>query len=387
MGIKTRAGSADDEGKLYCLGCKTARNDADPPIPQEVSKLMGICWLCPPCFQSVDTGNVKRAGASGDEIAKCVARELEKQAAPNSMDEQLQAFKSDMLETMNCTMKAFMEKFDKSPVTSCATPQPANSHSSYAAALNKPATTAKLTVTGDADVLQSTNSLLTKTPTTYRRTNTDGSVVYGFKTAADLTRATEKINSANTGVKMEEYVSKPLLTIRNAEVSFIPSDMVDKQITDKMIIDSIKVLNSDIVEVLEKGETMEVIFFQRHRQRPDLATVGLRVTRPLSELLLNKGHIHLGHFLCPVEKRYSVKQCFKCQGFGHVLKDCKAVSPKCFRCAGDHYGRECDKRAREFRKCSNCAESSNPLFKSGAMSHNAASIDCPILLQHVKSKN
>ena len=145
---------------------------------------------------------------------------------------------------------------------------------------------------------------------------------------------------------------------------------------------------NDIAEALDKGETMEVIFFQRHRQRPDLATVGLRVTRPLSELLLNKGHIHLGHFLCPVEKRYAVKQCFKCQGFGHVLKDCKSVSPTCFRCAShDHYGRDCDKRSREFRKCSNCAESSNPLFQSGCTSHNAASIDCPVLLQHVKSKN
>ena len=93
----------------------------------------------------------------------------------------------------------------------------------------------------------------------------------------------------------------------------------------------------------------------------------------------------MGHFLCPVEKRYAVKQCFKCQGFGHVLKDCKSVSPTCFRCAShDHYGRDCDKRSREFRKCSNCAESSNPLFQSGCTSHNAASIDCPVLLQHVK---
>eukprot|EP00116_Pleurobrachia_bachei_P003205 sb/3463467/ len=292
-------------------GCRARRCRENVLPTMDVSKLMGLCWLCPSCFESVDTGKVKGselAGASGDEIA-----------APISMDEQLQAFKSDILETMNCTMKAFMDKFDKSPVTTCATPKPANSHSPYAAALAKPKTTAKLTVSGNSDVLQSTNSLLTKTPTTYRKTNTNGSVVYGFKTAADLTRATEKINSANTGVKLEEYVSKPLLTMRNAEVSFIPSDVVDKKITDELIIDSIKVLNSDIAEALDKSETMEVIFFQRHRQRPDLATVGLRLK-------------------------------------GHSSAECASH---------DHYGRDCDKKAREFRKCSNCAESSNPLFKSG----------------------
>ena len=300
------------------------------------------------------------------------------------IDERLENMKKEILETMNNNMKSFAESLS----STVAAAKPVNSTPSFADVLRvKPATTAKLTLSGNSDEIQSTTNLLNKTPTTYRKMNTDGSVVYGFKSAAELTRATQKINSANTGVKVAEFVSKPLVTIRNAEVSFIPQSVVEKAKTDELIKESIRVLNGDIAEALDKGETMEVIFFQRHRQRPDLATVGLRVTRPLSELLLNKGHIHLGHFLCPVEKRYAIKQCFKCQRFGHVLKDCKAVSPKCFRCAGDHFGRDCDKRTNEFRKCSNCAESSNQLIKSGAMSHNAASIDCPVLLQHVNSKN
>ena len=305
-------------------------------------------------------------------------------AATCSIDERLDSMKREILETMNNSMKSFAESLS----STVAAAKPANSTPSFADVLKaKPATTAKLTLSGNSDEIQSTTDLLNKTPTTFRKTNTDGSVVLGFKSAAELTRATQKINSANTGVKVEEFVSKPLITVRNAEVSFIPQSVVEKAKTDELIKESIRVLNGDIAEALDEGETMEVIFFQRHRQRPDLATVGLRVTRPLSELLLNKGHIHVGHFLCPVEKRYAIKQCFKCQSFGHVLKDCKADSPKCFRCAGDHFGRDCVKRTREFRKCSNCAESSNQLFKSGAMSHNAASIDCPVLLQHVNSKN
>ena len=35
-----------------------------------------------------------------------------------------------------------------------------------------------------------------------------------------------------------------------------------------------------------------------------------------------------------------VTQCYKCQGFNHVAKDCKSEQ-KCVRCAGAHKSTEC----------------------------------------------
>ena len=48
-------------------------------------------------------------------------------------------------------------------------------------------------------------------------------------------------------------------------------------------------------------------------------------------------------------------QCYKCQGFNHIAKDCKNAQ-KCLRCAGAHKSTECpDKNKDSLKlKCSNC---------------------------------
>ena len=62
-----------------------------------------------------------------------------------------------------------------------------------------------------------------------------------------------------------------------------------------------------------------------------------------------------------------VTQCYKCQGFNHVAKDCKSEQ-KCVRCAGAHKSTECpDKNKKSIKlKCSNCNGD-----------HIASSRDCP----------
>ena len=50
-----------------------------------------------------------------------------------------------------------------------------------------------------------------------------------------------------------------------------------------------------------------------------------------------------------------VTQCYKCQGFNYIAKDCKKEQ-KCVRCAGAHKSTECpDKDKASLKiKCSNC---------------------------------
>ena len=50
-----------------------------------------------------------------------------------------------------------------------------------------------------------------------------------------------------------------------------------------------------------------------------------------------------------------VTQCYKCQGFNHIAKDCKN-DQKCVRCAGAHKSTECPDKNKETLKikCSNC---------------------------------
>ena len=61
-----------------------------------------------------------------------------------------------------------------------------------------------------------------------------------------------------------------------------------------------------------------------------------------------------------------VTQCYKCQGFNHVAKDCKSEQ-KCVRCAGAHNPQCPDKNKKSIKlKCSNCNGD-----------HVASSRDCP----------
>jgi hypothetical protein len=51
-----------------------------------------------------------------------------------------------------------------------------------------------------------------------------------------------------------------------------------------------------------------------------------------------------------------VKQCYNCQGFGHMAFIC-TKAPKCRKCAGDHESRKCNKDSKEPPQCVNCTGS------------------------------
>ena len=70
----------------------------------------------------------------------------------------------------------------------------------------------------------------------------------------------------------------------------------------------------------------------------------------------------------------SVTQCYKCQGFNHIAKDCKK-DQKCVRCAGPHKSTECPDKNKETLtvKCSNCNGN-----------HVAASKECPKFREQIK---
>ena len=69
-----------------------------------------------------------------------------------------------------------------------------------------------------------------------------------------------------------------------------------------------------------------------------------------------------------------VTQCYKCQGFNHLAKDCKN-GQKCVRCAGPHKSTECPDKNKEslIVKCSNCNGN-----------HVAASKECPKFKEQIK---
>ena len=76
----------------------------------------------------------------------------------------------------------------------------------------------------------------------------------------------------------------------------------------------------------------------------------------------------------PFRPAPSITQCYQCQGFNHVAKDCKS-KVKCMRCAGPHKSSECpEKDKNSFNpKCTNCKGD-----------HVAASRECPKFKEQYK---
>ena len=215
----------------------------------------------------------------------------------------------------------------------------------------------------------------------------DGSVQYWFKSAEDMDKAATKVESVNMNVGVRKFVHEPKLSIRGADVSFIPKHVTDIDETDTMILDSIIELNPRVAELLDRGEKMSVVSFQRYSRNESEATIGLKVSKPLGDLILGRGSIHVGNYNCYVEERVYVKQCFKCQCFGHHASECKARDTTCFRCSEKHSASECpNKKNRSAFKCCNCTKSRHPSIQSFAHTHNAADPQCPIRLQYL-SKN
>jgi hypothetical protein len=101
---------------------------------------------------------------------------------------------------------------------------------------------------------------------------------------------------------------------------------------------------------------------------------------------LYEEHVYKRKPLCLFYQRfYAVqeikpRQCWNCQGLGHLAFDCPKNEPTCMQCGDSHRVKECsniDKENKTASKifCSNCNQEG----------HTASARACPILKTHVKA--
>jgi len=80
-----------------------------------------------------------------------------------------------------------------------------------------------------------------------------------------------------------------------------------------------------------------IIFTENPKEGNDLICEGLRV----------EGRYYAAERYAP---QCQIKQCFKCQGYGHKAEMC-TKKPRCGKCAQEHETRQCDRRET---KCAHC---------------------------------
>lgn len=129
---------------------------------------------------------------------------------------------------------------------------------------------------------------------------------------------------------------------------------------------------------LTEAEVKEGITFRFKTGLRDaeLCTWVIEVSSKIRSLLLDKGRIYLEYSSCRVRDYLAVSRCFRCQGYGHLVKYCKRTMDTCSQCAKEgHNFRDCPEERNE-PTCEQCQ-----LAKKEAR-HRVGTIDCPI---HVRA--
>ncbi len=102
--------------------------------------------------------------------------------------------------------------------------------------------------------------------------------------------------------------------------------------------------------------------------------------------ILDRGEIFASGSRCRVAEpdiHREVKRCFKCQQYGHLVKDCRATSDVCGKCAGEHRTSSCTIKDPKQFKCSNCKRKPEHIKSYSDGKHQAGDRLCPYQLKAV----
>ena len=223
------------------------------------------------------------------------------------------------------------------------------------------------------------------------------SIAIGFPDSEARQDATQLIDEdSSKGYTLREAKKMyPKLTIENIhrDDAFrrLTADDNDK-LRDKFrsqLKPSILAKNDGVRKLVEAGHTLEIVYMSRFTENSKYFTFALKVSPAIRSCIMNdQGRaLYFGNTCHPVSDRVHVVSCYHCQGIGHTSTNCptKVGDPTCFRCSGNHLSKDCSNKSKsEAKCCARCKDSKNPSDKAQHKSHNAASMECPIIAREIQ---
>ena len=138
--------------------------------------------------------------------------------------------------------------------------------------------------------------------------------------------------------------------------------------------------NESVKEMVKNQEKMFKIVYVKTGK--NYTTVGIKVSPVIRHFLMNQQCIYIGHSRCQVFDRLDMKQCFRCQKFGHISDDCREANAICMYCSASHITRSCPhKDNKQNHRCTNCSHSTEDSHQNSCNSHHSGDETCPIIRQ------
>jgi len=191
-----------------------------------------------------------------------------------------------------------------------------------------------------------------------------------FSDAAARDKAKKILQTSTEGKQIFQAVSN--------SVHYFPAliKYVNLEAPEESILADIKYRNPILKE---HAKSVKIIY--RSREDPNEGHVKLWITsKSVCNEIIKRGEIFLPGRRCRVtapDLNREVRRCFKCQQYGHLIKDCKEKSDTCGRCAGTHRTSLCNKNDSRQLKCSNCARRPQHLRSLSDDKHEAGDKMCP----------
>ena len=125
----------------------------------------------------------------------------------------------------------------------------------------------------------------------------------------------------------------------------------------EQIENDLKTLNDSVssaiqLDVSSDETSIEVLGIRPLKNDNTLYRANIRVSNNVRQAISCQGNrVFTSQGSKKIYDSFYIRRCFKCQGFGHIAKDCPSDSHVCGKCAGDHRTDSCES---ENQCCSNC---------------------------------
>ena len=211
-----------------------------------------------------------------------------------------------------------------------------------------------------------------------------GGLIMEFRSKEEKNKAlkTLEVPSAKLGLKMNEVKIVPRLLLKGIPASIKRED----------ILPAIKKSNPVVSDLLtEPVDNLKVVTSWNNSEKTTQTDL-LEATPRLHKHLVSNNKMVIGMCRYTLSENVHALHCSKCMRFGHQIRGCKATSPVCGICSGEHTTASCAgyfaagrPKHKVARCCANCKSSRD--HNDLATSHSA--IDkhlCPIAKSFIDHK-